>query len=68
MSIGIITIMSHVVLTWPELELDSKVTLRIIAVTMVIRPTAKMTPMLTFSTSDIFKLQSTRMGTAITIS
>lgn len=58
--------MSHVVLTWPELELDSRVTLRIMAVTMVMRPTANIMPTLIFSTKDILKSQSTRMGTAIT--
>ena len=58
--------MSHVVLTWPALVLDSNETLRIIAVTMVMMPTMKTRPMLIFSTKDIFKFQSTRMGTAIT--
>lgn len=59
--------MSHVVLTWPALELEFKETLRMMAVAMVTRPTAKTMPMLIFSTREIFRFQSTRIGTAITI-
>lgn len=60
------TSISHVVLTCPPLVLESRETLRIMAVTIVIIPTAKMPPMPIFSSSDILRYHKTRIGTAMT--
>lgn len=63
---GVRTSMSHVVLTWPPDTLESRETLRMMAVIIVMKPTMKTTPILIFSIIDIFKSQRTRKGIIIT--
>lgn len=58
--------MSQVVLTCPVPPVELRVTLRIIAVAMVMSPTAKTRPILIFSTREILRFQRTRRGTAMT--